>query len=77
MASERNGNARRTFASNVRRIRAKHGFSQERLADLAGLHRTYIGSIERGERNVSIDNMARIARALNVSLASLVDGLER
>jgi transcriptional regulator with XRE-family HTH domain len=42
------------------------------LADLAGLHRTYVGSVERGERNISIDNIERLARALGVTAASLL-----
>lgn len=67
-----NGLARRVFASNLRRIRREKGLSQEALADLAGLHRTYVGSVERAERNVSIDNMERLAIALKVSLAELV-----
>lgn len=75
MASGRSGNARKVFAANMRRIRGERGLSQEQLADLAGLHRTYIGSIERAERNVSIDNMARVARALKVSLVVLLEGV--
>jgi transcriptional regulator with XRE-family HTH domain len=59
-------------ARNVRRIRNKMGISQEQLADLAELHRTYIGSIERAERNVSIDNIAKIANALKVKPADLL-----
>lgn len=74
MASGRSLAARKAFAANVRRLRVEHGLTQERLADLTGLHRTYIGSIERAERNVSIDNMARIAKGLKVSLAALVEG---
>lgn len=73
MASARSVAARKAFAANVRRLRVEHGLTQERLADLTGLHRTYIGSVERAERNVSIDNMARIAKALKVSLAALVE----
>jgi transcriptional regulator with XRE-family HTH domain len=48
------------------------GISQEQLGDLAGLHRTYVSSVERGERNVSIDNIERLARALKVVPADLV-----
>jgi transcriptional regulator with XRE-family HTH domain len=46
--------------------------SQELLAAKAGLHRTYVGSVERGERNISIDNMARLANALDVKLTELL-----
>ncbi|WP_341538131.1 helix-turn-helix transcriptional regulator [Phenylobacterium hankyongense] len=58
---------RKVFAANVRRLRKAAGLSQEAFADACGLHRTYIGSIERAERNVSIDNIERIAAALEVS----------
>jgi len=64
--------ARRLFASNLRAARQGKGLSQEALAELAGLHRTYLGSVERGERNVSIDNMERLARALGVELRDLL-----
>jgi transcriptional regulator with XRE-family HTH domain len=56
----------------MRLLRAGKGISQEQLADLAGLHRTYIGSIERGERNVSIDNIEKLANALGVTVSDLV-----
>ena len=56
--------ARLRFAENMRIARLEKGLSQEDLADLAGLHRTYIGSVERGERNISIDNMEAIAAAV-------------
>jgi transcriptional regulator with XRE-family HTH domain len=65
------GSARGVFAANVRRLRTEAGLSQESFADACGLHRTYIGSIERGERNVSLDNVERIACALGVSIATL------
>jgi transcriptional regulator with XRE-family HTH domain len=64
--------ARAFFAANLRAARKARGLSQEVLADAAGLHRTYVGSVERGERNVSIDNMERLAGALGVELATLL-----
>lgn len=64
--------ARRVFAKRLRQIRQIRGFSQEELADIAGLHRTYVGSVERGERNVSIDNMERLAKALEVDITELL-----
>jgi transcriptional regulator with XRE-family HTH domain len=63
--------ARLLFAQNMRRCRSAQGLSQEQLAELAGLHRTYVGSVERGERNVSIDNIEAIAHALAVSVRDL------
>ena len=62
-----------TLARNLRRLRAKLGISQEALADLAGLHRTYIGSIERSERNISIDNIGKLAVALGVTPSKLLE----
>ncbi len=53
-------------------IRARSGMSQESLADLAGLHRTYVGSVERGERNISIDNIEKLSKALGVSVSDLI-----
>lgn len=64
--------ARQAFAANLRRWREARGLSQEALASLAKLHRTYVGSVERAERNVSIDNMEKLAVALGVPLAELV-----
>jgi transcriptional regulator with XRE-family HTH domain len=63
---------REVFASNLRRERELRGLSQEALADLAGLHRTYVGSVERGERNISIDNIGKLGVALNLPPAELL-----
>jgi DNA-binding XRE family transcriptional regulator len=60
------------FAFRVRELRAHHGYSQEELAHRAGLHRTYIGAVERGERNITLLNAQRIADALGVPLAECV-----
>lgn len=60
------------FGANVRILRQSKGLSQEGLAELAGLHRTYIGSLERGERNVSLLNILRIAVALGCPAAELL-----
>lgn len=65
--------ARTIFARNLRAFRCEKGISQEELAEVSGLHRTYVGSVERGERNISIDNMERLAVALNVNLTELLD----
>ena len=64
--------ARRIFAENLRKARLTKKLSQEDLAELANLHRTYVGSVERAERNVSIDNMERLAAAVGVSLPVLL-----
>jgi transcriptional regulator with XRE-family HTH domain len=59
------------FGRRVRELRKARGFSQEELAHRAGLHYTYVGGIERGERNPALINIGRIATALKVSLAEL------
>jgi len=66
---------RAKFGKRVRDLRIKQGLSQEAFADIAGLHRTYVGSIERGEQNVSIDNIQRLAKALKISLNVLFKDL--
>jgi transcriptional regulator with XRE-family HTH domain len=61
------------FGERVRAARVSRGMSQESLAELTGLHRTYVGGIERGERNLGLINLTRVAAALKVSVGSLVD----
>lgn len=60
------------FGKRVKEERLKKGLSQEELAAQAGVHRTYIGMIERAEKNITLKNIEKIARALNVSIATLV-----
>jgi transcriptional regulator with XRE-family HTH domain len=59
------------FGGRVRELRQSKGLSQEELAFKAGMHRTYLGGIERGERNPALKNIAAIADALGVSLSDL------
>ena len=65
------------FANNVRKYRNEKGLSQEALADLAGLHRTYISAVERERRNISIDNIENIAAALNIDAYLLLQDREK
>jgi transcriptional regulator with XRE-family HTH domain len=65
--------ARNTFAANLRQRRVAAGLSQEAFAHECGLHRTYIGAVERSEKNISIDSMEKIANALQCSLSALLE----
>ncbi|MFF4374352.1 helix-turn-helix domain-containing protein [Nocardiopsis dassonvillei] len=62
---------RMVFGARIRELREAKGLSQEKLADLAGVHRTYMSSVERGQRNVGLDNIVAIAEALDVPIARL------
>jgi transcriptional regulator with XRE-family HTH domain len=60
------------FGKKVRQERTKRKLSQEQLAELAGVHRTYIGMIERGEKNITLENIAKLAEALNLTPEELL-----
>lgn len=62
---------RSRFGKRVRQLRTARGYSQEKLAELADVHWTYLGSIERGERNPALINLERLAKALDISLSEL------
>lgn len=64
------------LGTNVRDLRLERGLSQEDLAELSGLHRTYIGGVERGERNISVMSLSKIAIALGVNLTFLVKEID-
>jgi transcriptional regulator with XRE-family HTH domain len=64
---------RKLFARNVRALRRAREISQEELADAAELSRTYVSSVERGERNISIDNIGKLAAALGATPMALLD----
>lgn len=63
---------RETLSKNIKRYRQEQKISQEEFADIVGIHRTYIGSIERCERNVSIDNIEKISKAMGISASDLL-----
>jgi transcriptional regulator with XRE-family HTH domain len=65
-----------TFGRTVRALRAAAGFSQESFADAIKVHRTYMGTVERGEGNPTLDMIARMARGLNLSLTKLFEAVE-
>ena len=63
------------FGETVRRLRQSKQISQEEFADLCGLHRTYISDIELGKRNVSLENIEKIAIALEIPISELFEGV--
>ena len=73
MNEERGKSIKKGFGERVRKIRKSKGYSQETLALMCGLDRTYIGGVERGERNISLINMHKIASALGVSPRDFIE----
>ncbi len=65
--------ARAALSKNIKLLRVTRGWSQEVLAEVSGLHRTYISMIERQDKNVGLDNLERLAEAFGVSIGELVD----
>lgn len=65
-----------TVGIAIKRLRESLGISQEELAELCNLHRTYIGSVERGERNISLNNIVKIAKALSVTPSKLLEDIK-
>jgi transcriptional regulator with XRE-family HTH domain len=63
------------FGRALRALREERGYSQEELAERAGLHRNYVGGIERGERNVALENISKLAKALSVRTRDMFDSL--
>jgi transcriptional regulator with XRE-family HTH domain len=66
----------KALGQRIRELRTERGYSQESFADKCGVHRTFMGTVERGESNLSFQNIARVAEALGVTLSTLFLGLE-
>jgi len=65
------------LGKRIRELRSKNGFSQESFADHCGLHRTYMGGIERGEHNLTIETLMTVAKGLEITMADLLAGIEK
>jgi transcriptional regulator with XRE-family HTH domain len=68
---------RKQFGRRVRELRKTRGYSQEAFAHECDIHRTYMGDVERGERNIAIDNIVKIANALDIELSELFLGINK
>lgn len=68
---------KKAFGARVRALRQAANLSQEELAEACGLHRTYVGAIERGERNISLLNIIALSRALRIKPSSLLEDVEQ
>ncbi|AUI53380.1 transcriptional regulator [Arthrobacter crystallopoietes] len=69
--------ALRALGDNLKRIRRQFSISQEQLAERCGLHRTYVGAVERGERNPSLTSLLRLSHGLGIPLSELVYGVDQ
>jgi len=67
----------KALGKRVRELRLRAGYSQEAFADHCGVHRTFMGTIERGETNLSLQNLARLAAGFGITLSKLLSGVER
>jgi DNA-binding XRE family transcriptional regulator len=65
------------LGKRIRELRSKNGFSQESFADHCGLHRTYMGGIERGEHNLTIETLMTVAKGLEITMSDLIAGIEK
>ena len=63
------------FGKKIREVRIKRGLSQEALADIANVHRTYIGMVERAEKNITLVNIQKLSKALKIDINELFDGI--
>ncbi len=77
VASRESNELRRALGAAVRTVRLARGLTQERLAEGAGLHTTYVSDVERGRRNVGVVNLDRLATALSIDLPTLMYEVER
>lgn len=73
----KNSSLARQLGTLIRQLRLEVGISQEEFADRCGLHRTYIGSIERGEKTITVETALKIAQALGLSLSQMFSQLEK
>jgi ribosome-binding protein aMBF1 (putative translation factor) len=67
---------RKALGFRIRELRSKQGYSQESFADKCGLHRTFMGTIERGESNLSFSNVVKVSQGLGITLSQLVSGID-
>ena len=67
---------RKKLGIRIKELRTEKGISQEKFADLVGIDRTYLSSVEKGERNISLDNICKIAKGFGISVEKLFKGLD-